>query len=83
MVTNAVALLKRIDALDLAPSPPWNVFPDADPSTLGSLQGSMEHWFNWLFLPYWRSADVATRSHYATRHGASKEWLEFLALHAP
>lgn len=83
MVTNSIPLLKKIDALDLAPPPPWIVFPEADPSALGSLQGAMEHWFDWMFLPFWNSADAAARSRYLAKHGASEEWREFLALHAP
>ncbi|SEN88938.1 hypothetical protein SAMN05428959_103619 [Duganella sp. CF517] len=83
IVTNSIPLLKKIDALDLAPPPPWVVFPEADPLALGSLQGAMEHWFDWLFLPFWNSADPATRSRYVAKHGASKEWREFLVLHAP
>lgn len=83
IVTNSIPLLNEIDALDLAPPPPWIVFPDADPSALGSLQGAMEYWFDWHFFPFWNSADTAARSHYLAKHGASKAWLEFVALHAP
>lgn len=81
MVTNSVALLKEIDALDLTPPPPWVVFSDADPSTLGSLQGSMEYWWEWLFMPYWNSRDEAARQRYLAEHPTSAPWLEFLSSH--
>lgn len=83
ILTNSMALLARIDALDSEPPPPWKVFPDADPSTLGSLQGSMEYWWDWLFLPFWNAADTPARSRYLQKHPADEEWREFLETHAP
>jgi len=83
IVTNALPLIAAIDALKLQPPPPWIVFPDADPSALGSLQGDIEYWWDWLFLPFWSAADEATRSRYLTTYPTNEDWLEFLDSHAP
>ncbi|MTV39331.1 hypothetical protein [Duganella radicis] len=83
IVTNSVQLLEKIDALKLQPPPPWIVFPDADPSALGSLQGSMEYWWDWFFQPFWASADAATRARYLTIYPTDQEWRDYLMLHTP
>lgn len=83
MVTNSVSLLAQIDALRLEPPPPWTVFPDEDASTLGSLQGSMDYWWDRLFLPFWSAADAQLRLRYLDEHPATPDWLEFLETHAP
>lgn len=83
IVTNSTSLLDNIDALALEPPPPWIAFPELDPSTVGSLQGSIEYWWDWLFLPFWSAADHDTRARYLARHPADQDWLDFLAAHAP
>jgi len=83
MLTNSASLLARIDALRLEPPPPWSVFADSDPSTLSSLQGAMEYWWDWLFLPFWAALDDPSRSRYLEKHAVNEDWLEFLKTHAP
>lgn len=83
IVTNSVRLIEKIDALRLQPPPPWIVFPAVDPSTLGSLQGSLEYWWDWLFLPFWNAADASAKASYLEKFPASAEWMEFLETHAP
>jgi hypothetical protein len=83
IVTNSVRLIEKIDALHLQPPPPWIVFPCAAPATLGSLQGSLEYWWDWLFLPFWSAADTDERARYLANYPASADWIEFLATHAP
>ncbi len=82
IITNSVPLLEKIDQLVLAPPPPWIVFPELDPSTLGSLQGSIEYWWDWLFLPFWHSADNSTRERYLSKYPADAAWINFLSNHA-
>ena len=81
IVTNALPLIAAIDALELPPPPPWIVFPEADPSALGSLQGDIEYWWDWLFLPFWSAANEATRSHYLATYPTNEDWMEFLDFH--
>lgn len=83
ILTNSIVLLAKIDALKSEPPPPWKVFPDVDPSTLGSLQGSMEYWWDWLFLPFWIASDAQARTRYLKTHPPSEDWCEFLETHAP
>lgn len=83
ILTNSMSLLARIDALSLEPPPPWTVFPNVDPCTLGSLQRSMEYWWDWLFLPFWSALDGSARSRYLKGHPTDENWLEFLETHAP
>jgi hypothetical protein len=82
MVTNSTELITRIDALDLQPPPPWLVFPHADPLTLGSLQGSMEYWWDWLFSPFWNTLDAEDREIYLKRYSANQDWGDFLSAHS-
>ncbi|TWI69243.1 hypothetical protein IP91_00309 [Pseudoduganella lurida] len=83
IVTNSGALLGKIDGLDLHPSPPWIVFPEIEPETVGSLQGSIEYWWDWFFLPYWLAATTQERLRYLDQYNASPQWREFVTLHAP
>lgn len=83
IVTNTIPLIEKIDALTLQPPPPWMAFPAVDPSTLGSLQGATEYWWDWLFMPFWSAADSAARARYLAKYPTTEDWLEFLALHAP
>lgn len=82
IVTNSGALLGKIDGLRLRPPPPWIVFPDMDPEAVGSLQGSVAYWWDWLFLPFWSAATAAERRRYLEEFNASAEWREFVKLHA-
>lgn len=80
MVTNSAALIEKIDALAIAPPPPWIAFPDVDPSTLGALQGSMAYWWDWLFSPFWSTLDVVQQTSYLSRFPPPHEdWLDFLS----
>jgi hypothetical protein len=83
ILTNSLSLLTKIDALKLEPPPPWVVFPNIDPSTLGSLQGSMEYWWDWLFLPFWSELEFSDRARYLKNHATDEHWLEFLNTHTP
>lgn len=82
IVTNSLPLIAAIDDLELKPPPPWIVFPDTDPSALGSLHGDIEYWWDWLLLPFWSAADEATRSRYLATYPPNEDWLEFLEFHA-
>jgi len=79
MVTNSIELIEKIDALQLEPPPPWIAFPDADPSAMGSLQGSMEYWWDWLFSPFWNAQDAKERESYLERYLANEDWVDFLS----
>ncbi|NYE60731.1 hypothetical protein FHW58_001883 [Duganella sp. 1224] len=83
IVTNSVKLLEGIDALALEPPPPWAIFPEADPSALGSLQGPMAYWWDWFFLPFWTTANASKRQRYLAAHPTDQEWVDFLMLHSP
>lgn len=80
LVTNSIELIKKIDALDIEPPPPWVAFPDIDPSILGSLQGAMEYWWDWLFSPFWSGLSANERMDYLTRHSADEDWADFLSM---
>lgn len=83
IVTNSGALLGKLDSLSLRPPPPWLVFRDMDPETVGSLQGSAAYWWDWFFLPFWRAATSEERLRYLEEFKSSPEWREFIELHAP
>ena len=81
ILTNTASLLSKIDSLKLRPPPPWVVFPEVDPESVGSLQGSLAYWWEWWFLPFWRAADFTERQRYLEEFDASPEWRAFLELH--
>lgn len=80
LMTNSVTLLQALDALHLSPPAPWIAFPYLDASAIGSLQGSLDYWWTWLWMPYWDSATSGERQ--ALLAQASDEWREFFEFHA-
>lgn len=82
IVTNCTELIEKIDALHIEPPPPWIAFPDADPSALGSLQGSMEYWWDWLFSPFWNALNADEQESYLKRYPTNQDWADFLAAHS-
>jgi hypothetical protein len=80
LVTNSVAFLEMLDALCLQPPPPWVVFPDADAASLGSLQGDMQYWWDWFWVPFWAAADEGERVRYLEKYSARRGWVECLKL---
>ena len=53
LVTNFIPFLKALDAMAIKPPAPWVVFPEIDPESLGSLQGSIDYWWTWFWSPFW------------------------------
>ncbi|WP_332854233.1 hypothetical protein [Duganella sp. S19_KUP01_CR8] len=79
LVTNSVVLLQTLDAMRLRPPAPWLAFPDIDAGAIGSLQGSLDYWWNWLWMPYWNSASPEEREQLLAQ--ASDDWREFFEFH--
>jgi hypothetical protein len=57
MLTNSANLLNALDDLALQTLPPWVTFPDFDPDGFYCLQGNIEGWWHFYFLPFWESLD--------------------------
>lgn len=55
LISNDHGLIENIQNLYLAPPLPSVSFPKIDPEEFGSLQGNIDFWFSWLWLPYWKS----------------------------
>ena len=81
IVSNDVEVFRRAAAAALCPPAPWDVFPDAAPETLGTLQGDMELWWRQFWNPFWNSLPPAAREAYLARH-VSPEWADCVRLHA-
>lgn len=79
LATDSVAVLQALDAMRLRPPAPWLAFPDIDAGGTGSLQGSLDYWWNWLWMPYWNSATPDERERWLAL--ASDDWREFIELH--
>lgn len=72
--------LDVIDALQqtrLDPPLPADSFPSIDPESLGSLQGDMEYWWTYLWLPFWEALNQEER----LALNLEPEWREFFAIH--
>lgn len=80
LVTNSVVLLRAVDAMRLRPPAPWLAFPDIEPAAYGSLQGSLDYWWTWLWMPYWNDATPDEREQLLAQ--ASDDWREFFKFHA-
>jgi hypothetical protein len=82
-ITNSLALMAALDALQLKPVPPWTAFPNMKAGQYGTLKEPFEHWWSQIWLPYWTSLSAAERSRYLLAQHASAEWVAFCAWHTP
>jgi hypothetical protein len=74
ILTNSVALLNALDELELKTLPPWVTFPDFDPVGFHSLQGNIEHWWEYYFADFWCSLGREERLDYI--QNAPYRWKE-------
>ncbi|MFA9394806.1 MAG: hypothetical protein ACERJ1_08850 [Halodesulfovibrio sp.] len=77
MVTNHNVLIEAILALRLSPPRPEISFPELEPDSIGSLQGSLEYWWYELWKPYWCSLSPVEQE----QQKLLAEWCEFIAWH--
>ncbi|MDR1708535.1 MAG: hypothetical protein LBS70_02315 [Candidatus Accumulibacter sp.] len=80
LLTNSAALFASLDALRMQTLPPWLAFPDLDPEGIGSLQGSLDYWWRWLFMPYFSSLNEAEKNSFL--ESCPPGWAEFIRFHA-
>jgi hypothetical protein len=81
LVTNSSSFMTALLCLKVAPPSPWEVFPDVDPETLGSLQGSIDFWWRNYWMPFWNSLDETEKEQDLATRNAKKEWVEFIKTH--
>lgn len=80
LITNSKTFLEQLDATFKAPPAPWFAFPGMAPiEAIMSKQGSLEYWWNSIWNPFWLHASDEARMAYLKQHGASDEWIEYLA----
>lgn len=80
LITNSRTFLEQLDATFKAPPAPWFAFPDMAPiEAVMSKQGSLDYWWEWIWNPFWQHASDEVRLAYLKQHGASNEWIEYLA----
>jgi len=80
LVTNATPFLLALDKLNLKPPPPWLVFPELDPETLGGRQGAIDYWWTWYWSPFWDSRSKDEQIQFLKEKHASPEWAEYINL---
>lgn len=78
LVSNSTRLLQVLP--NLAPPPPWRIFPEVDASGLGSLQGSLEYWWSHYWWPYWQSLSQEQRKEWLQDPAHPENWREYLQL---
>jgi hypothetical protein len=80
LTTNSQIFLEQLDTTFKAPPVPWFAFPDMAPiEAVMSKQGSLDYWWDWVWNPFWQHASDEVRMAYLKQHGASDEWIEYLA----
>ncbi|WP_300652613.1 hypothetical protein [Pseudomonas sp.] len=78
LVSNSTRLLQLLP--DLAPPPPWRAFPEVDASGLGSLQGSLEYWWQRYWWPYWQSLTQEQRNGWLQNPAHPEGWRDYVRL---
>lgn len=77
LITNSDAFFSKIWELKIMPPPPWISFPEIDPDGLGSMQGNLSFWWDWMWLPFWDSLDSAQKEDYLIANAAPLGWVEY------
>ncbi|MBV6821292.1 hypothetical protein KWG64_25460 (plasmid) [Rahnella sp. PD12R] len=77
LITNSEGLIRKIWAFHTTPPPPWVSFPHIDPDGLGSMQGNLSFWWDWMWLPFWKSMDASEQKKYLIAHSAPSSWVEY------
>lgn len=72
-------VLEALQQTRIEPPLPADSFPWIDPEGLGSLQGDIEYWWTYLWLPFWLSLSQERQS----ALGLEPEWREFIVMHQP
>lgn len=72
-------VLEVLQQTRLEPPLPAASFPWMDPEGLGSLQGDIEYWWMYLWLPFWLSLSQERQS----ALDIEPEWREFIVMHQP
>ncbi|MUK94400.1 hypothetical protein GNP80_18410 [Aliivibrio fischeri] len=74
LITDQTDLISSIINSNFHPPKPELSFPEISPLEYGSLQGNLDFWFNWLWLPYWRHLSKEEQKELAI----SADWIEFI-----
>lgn len=79
LVSDDLYVLEILQQTRLEPPLPEESFPWIDPEGLGSLQGDIEYWWTYLWLPFWTSLTQEEQSNLELE----PEWREFIVMHQP
>lgn len=77
LVTNSEKTIKEIWNLNISPPAPWVSFPEIDPDGLGSMQGNLSFWWDWMWLPFWNSMNKDQKDKYLIENSAPASWVEY------
>ncbi|OMQ18214.1 hypothetical protein [Serratia oryzae] len=77
IITNSEIFVRKLWELKITPPPPWISFPEIDPDGLGSMQGNLSFWWDWMWLPFWNSMDTSEKKYYLIAHSAPLNWIEY------
>lgn len=81
LLTNDVSVFDRIEVGNYSPPPPWIVFPEYDPETLGSLQGDIDYWWYTFWSPFWKRISEPQQEEYLNDAHATEAWAECIRCH--
>lgn len=74
IITDQTDLVSGIINSNFHPPKPEHSFPDISPLEYGSLQGNLDFWFNWLWVPYWQHLSKEDQKELAI----TADWVEFI-----
>ncbi|EEA03514.1 hypothetical protein BH160DRAFT_1195 [Burkholderia sp. H160] len=85
LLTNDVALIRRLASPGFNPPCPWVAFHELGP-TVGSLQGNAEYWYHHIWDPYWEALSLDDQSEFLERKRretvaadmSEGEWLQWV-----
>ncbi|HFZ0996213.1 TPA: hypothetical protein ACIJRG_004646 [Escherichia coli] len=81
LVTNSSFFVETIKSAGIKEPVPWDVFPELEPDTFGSLQGELEFWWESIWSPFWHSLSPDERNDFLVKNNATPKWREFIEFH--
>lgn len=81
VVTNSAEFVHAVKALPLSPPLPWDAFPSLRPQDYGSLQGRLDFWWQYIWLPFWNNLTPDEKDAFLMQNDVNEEWREFIFCH--
>jgi hypothetical protein len=81
LITNNIMMIEAVCSMNIPPPSFQDVFPSMDYEGIGSLQGSVEYWWNVYWLPFWKALNRVQRETYIEKKGITESVIKFMRCH--